>query len=207
MMVCCGMAEKRMGMLGVRVSRRKVLLWKWRQWHWLINVDRIWPASCRCMQWIVKYLILVDLYFWELCYVWINTFSLSRYVFWGCHFSLGSSCIWVMQFVFLPSTARPAQIFIGFNVFFVCGVSYSHTDMPFCVQSVFCQYGICFQRDSCQKFVSVAKEITGLWVETFRWQQQTDRTQFYYSAGFWQCCIFELMDFLDFRHMCWNIAH
>jgi hypothetical protein len=35
---CCGMTVKRMGMLGVSVSRH--WMWRWRQWHWLVKVEK-----------------------------------------------------------------------------------------------------------------------------------------------------------------------
>ena len=72
-MISCGMAFKRIGMLG-GVSRR----WRWRQWHWLVKVDRIGYMLCiKCTKLIVKYFFLE----------WFLFFGGSS---WG-----KSSCIWV----------------------------------------------------------------------------------------------------------------
>jgi hypothetical protein len=60
-------------------------LWRWRQWHWLVKVDRIWHVLCiQCMKSIVKYFFLNRCFiFGALSYIWINTFSLGRGVLLG----------------------------------------------------------------------------------------------------------------------------
>jgi hypothetical protein len=101
-MICCGMALKRMGMLGVW-RRRHWLCW-WRKQHWLVKMDRIWHALC--MKLIVKYCFIADVLFLE-----GTVLDLDKYIFpWhtcfleGC-LRLGSSFIWV-HIVYQKSGSR-----------------------------------------------------------------------------------------------------
>jgi hypothetical protein len=56
LVICCGMALKRMGLLGQ---------WGiWRQCYRLVKTDKVWLALCiKCMNSVVKYLFLVDILF------------------------------------------------------------------------------------------------------------------------------------------------
>jgi hypothetical protein len=113
----------------------------------------------------------------------------------------------VMQFVFLPSTARPAQIFIGFNVFFVFGVSYSHTDMPFCIQSVSRQYGICFQRQLPKVCISSKRNISSVSRKFPLTTTDRQNTIIVFCRFLTVLYIWTNGLFGFFLHMCWNITH
>ena len=64
MIIWCGMAVKWMGMSGVSVRKMKAWLWQWRQWNWLLKVDRIWLVSCiKCMKLIANYFFSADILF------------------------------------------------------------------------------------------------------------------------------------------------
>jgi len=69
--------------------------WKWRQWYWLIKVDRIWYALC------IKCLKLIVIFFFCRHFIFGGLSYLDKYIFpWLMCFlvgflRLGSSCIQV----------------------------------------------------------------------------------------------------------------
>jgi hypothetical protein len=63
MMICCGMAVKRMGILGVSVRKVKALAVK-METVTLVKRDIIVRAFCiKCVKLIVKYFFLADILF------------------------------------------------------------------------------------------------------------------------------------------------
>jgi hypothetical protein len=70
---------------------------RWKQWHWLLKVERIWHTLCiKCFRLIVKYFFLTTYYILGgSSYIWINTFSLGRHDFLDVCLRLDSCCILV----------------------------------------------------------------------------------------------------------------
>ena len=93
MMICCGMAVKRMAVLGVSVREMKTLTVKMETWHWSVNVD-IWRASCTtCMTLIV--ILFLSRHFilrGNLRFGWIH-FPLAVMFYFRGRLRLESSCM------------------------------------------------------------------------------------------------------------------
>jgi len=82
MMICCGMAVKRMGILRVSVRMmRGHWLWRWRQWHGLVKVDRSWHALCIKCYFINSKIFFLSKHFTFVgsYQAWINIFFPGRY--------------------------------------------------------------------------------------------------------------------------------
>ena len=59
-------------------------LWRWRQWHWFENIDRIWHTLCiKCMMLIINIFPIYPCILVGLSQIWINTFSFGRHVLFG----------------------------------------------------------------------------------------------------------------------------
>ena len=107
LMICWGMAVKRIGMLAVSVRKWSHWFWTLRQWHWLVMTDRIWHVLCiKCMKLIAKYVFLwanvlflggvisdldESIFPWHMCSVWGGG---------GIHLGLELSYTWVNTVIF-----------------------------------------------------------------------------------------------------------
>jgi hypothetical protein len=86
MMICCAMAVRREGMLGVNVRKMKALTVEMEMETVTLTGTGRWNQTClciKCMKLIVKYCFLADILFWGVVLYLINTFYFGRYVLCG----------------------------------------------------------------------------------------------------------------------------